>query len=118
LGTNRGGRLTHFFQLISTLLLVGNFTVIFDEPNEVRERYERFFQGKIKTQQFDFPLMDHWMQMPRSLQESGVDTSLMLQEYYESTALLQLLLANRTGDRGFTAQIWKTIPTTPGAGKT
>lgn len=80
---------------------------------EIWERHVEFIQSKIKNQEFDLIMLDHWMQLPTSFQENPVDTKVLLEKHYIKTGEMTLPLANRPGGGGYRVQIWKPGPVTP-----
>jgi hypothetical protein len=80
---------------------------------QIWERYVEFIQSKIKNQEFDLLLIDQWMPLPTSIQDSAIDTKELLQHYYEKTATYTLPLAKRPGGGNYLIETWKPIPTKP-----
>lgn len=92
---------------------------------EVWARYVELIQGKIRNQEFDLLLMDHWMNLPSSMnysendteafsmKYSENDTKALLNKYYAQTGNVTLPLAKRLGGGNYQVRIWKPIPITP-----
>ncbi len=77
---------------------------------EIWERHVQFIQNKIKNQEFDLLLIDQWMPLPISTNDSSIDTKMLLKNHYKRTANISLPLANRLGGGNHTVQVWKPIP--------
>lgn len=74
---------------------------------EIWERHVDFIQSKIENKEFDLLLIDYWMHLPKSAQESAIDTKVLLKRYYRRVDTISLPLMDRLGGGEFSVQIWK-----------
>ena len=80
---------------------------------EVWERYVKLIQTKIKKQEFDLLVIDHWMRLPTSkpsltlIQTAESETLALLKVHYTETDTMMLPLADRLGGGKFRVHLWK-----------
>ncbi len=73
------------------------------------ERHVRLIEKKILNQEYDLILMDHWMQMPKSIIGSDADPGTALQTHYRKIEEVGLPLAGRPGGGNYRINVYKPI---------
>ncbi len=76
------------------------------EP-QIWERHVERIQSKIVNREFDLLVIDNLMSLPKSFQDSGVDTQALLEAHYKLVAEIKLPLMKRLGGGGYRVKIWK-----------
>lgn len=79
-----------------------------ETPGALWAKHVSLIRHKLKTQEFDLILLDHWMAMPEDI-AGGESTNDLLKRYYYLSEEIDLSLAKRPGGGNYRLQAWKPL---------